>query len=614
MLNFSLIKRINHGKKLSKSRLLATLSRPIINKISRLLGLPTIDYLEAKLHEKTEQLEQIYAHQSAIYQVINKIRASLDLETIFRTTTKETCRLLGVERVSVYRFSEDWGGRFVGDFEFTEPGWDNYGQLGKNTIWNDCYLQENKGGRYRYNETFVVEDIYTADLSKCHLEMLEQFHIQAFATAPIFVKQKLWGILAAYQHCRPRNWQISEVKFLTQVSAQLGIALQQTEQLAEVKEKAKDLAETSKQQTILFNLISKIRESLDFDTLFKTTAKEVRKALECDRVGLFRFDPDSNYCFGEFVAESVLPAYNSALWQKIQDNCFGEQYAIDYQHERMQVLDDIYNAGLKDCHIQLLEQFQIKAQIIVPLMMGSTLWGLLCIHQCGNTREWSNNEIQFVKQLATQFSVALQHSHLLAQTRSQAEELSQALDELQEANRKLENLARIDGLTQVPNRRYFDEFLDREWRRLVREKQFLSLIMFDVDRFKLYNDFYGHQAGDKCLLNIAQTAKKMVKRSADLLARYGGEEFAVILPNTDESGACVVAEQIQSAIRRLGIPHGRSEKQIVTISLGIATQIPSLEQTPQELILEADQALYLAKQKGRDCCMHFRAIKKDLVN
>ncbi|MGD1716758.1 diguanylate cyclase domain-containing protein [Dapis sp. BLCC M172] len=611
MLEYSVKQRMNNRKTQS---ILATLCRPIINKISKLLGLPTIEHLEYQLYQKTEQLEQISAHQRAIYQVISKIRASLDLETIFRTTTKETCRLLGVERVSVYRFSEDWGGQFVEDFEFTEPSWDNYGKLGKNTIWNDSYLQEHEGGRYIHNETFVVEDIYKAGLSQCHLEMLEQFHIRAFATAPIFVKQKLWGILAAYQHSRPNNWQVSEVKFLTQVSAQLGIALQQAEQLAEVEQKAKYLRENSQQQTILFNLISEIRESLDFDTLCQTTVKEIRKALLCDRVGLFHFDPGSNYCFGEFVAESVLPAYNSALLHKVQDNCFGEQFAIQYQKERIQVLDDIYNAGLKDCHLKLLEKFQIKAQIIVPLMIGSTLWGLLCIHQCENTRKWTENEIRFVKQLAAQFSVALEHSHLLAQTRSQAEELAKTLDAFQEANYKLENLARVDGLTQIPNRRYFDEFLDLEWRRLVREKQCLSLIMFDVDHFKLYNDFYGHQAGDQCLVKIAQTAKEIVKRPVDLLARYGGEEFAVILPNTDENGASVVAEQIQSAIKDLGIPNYRSEKQIVTLSLGIATQIPLVDRTPQELILEADQALYQAKQQGRDCCLHFKILEKDVVN
>lgn len=576
------------------------------------MRLPTIDNLEAQLQNKTEELEQIYAQQKAIYRVISKIRASLNLETIFRTTTKETCRLLGVERVSVYRFDEDWGGEFVGDFEFAEVGWDELELLYKNTIWNDSYLQQNQGGRYRNNETLVVKDIYQAELSQCHIEILEQFHIRSYATAPIFIKQKLWGLLAAYQHSKPREWETGAVNFLTQIAVQLGFAVQQAEQLAEVEQKAKYLRAASQQQMILFNLISEIRESLDLDTLFKTTAKEVRKALESDRVGIFRFDPESNYCYGEFVSESVLPVYDSALSIKVNDYCFGEQYAIHYQQGRMQVLTDIYNAGLKDCHIQVLEQFQIKAQIIMPLIMGSKLWGLLCIHQCENSREWTPTEIRFVKQLAAQFSVALEHSHLLAQTRSQTHELGQTLDALQEANLKLERLARLDGLTQIPNRRYFDEFLDQEWRRMAREKQFLSLIMLDVDYFKLYNDFYGHQARDKCLIQIAHAAQQILKRPADLLARYGGEEFAVILSNTDKSGACEVAAQIQSAIKALGIPHPSGKEEIVTISLGVATQIPSFDQTLHTFIDRADRALYQAKQKGRDCWIHFSMISPDV--
>ncbi|MFY7804054.1 MAG: diguanylate cyclase domain-containing protein [Limnoraphis robusta] len=598
----------------SQSRL-ATIARPMINLISQFCGLPTINDLEViRLDRTILQLQQRAAQQKAVYRVISKIRASLDLETIFRTTTKETCRLLGVERVSVYRFYEDWGGEFVGDFEFTEAGWDDVGELGKNTVWNDSYLQEHQGGRYRNNEALVVTDIYQAGLSQCHLEMLEQFHIRAYATAPIFVKQKLWGILAAYQHSKPHEWETSDVEFLTQISAHLGFAVQQAQQLAEVEQKAKHLREASQQQTILFNLISEIRESLDLDTLFKITAKEVRKALRSDRVAIFRFDPNSNYCFGEFVSESVLPAYDPALSIKVKDCCFGEQYATHYQQGRVQVLTNIYNAGLKDCHILILEKFQVKAQIIIPLMMGSQLWGLLCIHQCEHTRKWTPTEIKFVQQLAAQFSVALEHSHLLAQTRSQASELTQTLDALQQANLKLECIARLDGLTEVANRRYFDEFLDQEWQRLTREKQFLSLIMFDVDHFKLYNDFYGHQAGDECLIKIAHAAQQVLKRPADLLARYGGEEFAVILPNTDEIGASNVATQIKLAIQDLDILHVKSKEQIVTLSLGIATQIPSIDRTSEAFISEADHALYQAKQQGRNCWIHYNFIPQNSRN
>ena len=158
-----------------------------------------------------------------------------------------------------------------------------------------------------------------------------------------------------------------------------------------------------------------------------------------------------------------------------------------------------------------------------------------------------------------------------------------------------------DGLTKVANRRCFDDRLSIEWSRLMREQQWLSLILLDIDCFKRYNDHYGHQGGDNCLIEIAQTAAKQLKRSADLFARYGGEEFAVILPNTNRLGAIAVAELIQKAIRDLGIPHENSEvSPIVTVSMGIASLIPNSEQSPDHLIALADSFLYQAKKQGRN--------------
>jgi len=158
-----------------------------------------------------------------------------------------------------------------------------------------------------------------------------------------------------------------------------------------------------------------------------------------------------------------------------------------------------------------------------------------------------------------------------------------------------------DGLTQVANRRCFDERLQFEWQRLLREQQSLSLILIDIDYFKFYNDHYGHQAGDNCLIQVAQTAASQLKRPADLFARYGGEEFAVILPNTDMEGAIAVVEVIQQAIHQLNLPHESSKvSPNVTISLGIASLIPIQDISPEALIAIADENLYQAKQQGRD--------------
>ena len=172
---------------------------------------------------------------------------------------------------------------------------------------------------------------------------------------------------------------------------------------------------------------------------------------------------------------------------------------------------------------------------------------------------------------------------------------------LQKANQYLQLLANLDGLTQIPNRRQLDEYLNQEWRRLSRENLPLSLIMCDIDYFKHYNDYYGHLAGDNCLKEVAQAIDRAVKRPADLVARYGGEEFAVIMPNTNAEGAIRVAELIQLEIKQLKIPHAQSQvSAYITLTLGISSQVPTQESQPKFLIDAADQALYAAKKQGRD--------------
>lgn len=163
-----------------------------------------------------------------------------------------------------------------------------------------------------------------------------------------------------------------------------------------------------------------------------------------------------------------------------------------------------------------------------------------------------------------------------------------------------------DGLTQIPNRRYFDEYFRQEWLRSLRERQALSLILCDVDFFKPYNDTYGHQAGDDCLIRIAHTLGQTVRRSGDVVARYGGEEFAIILPNTSTVGATRIAEDIQGAIAALQIPHAASTvSPYITLSLGITSLVPAPDISAETLIQCADQALYQAKRTGRDrYCIH----------
>jgi diguanylate cyclase (GGDEF)-like protein/PAS domain S-box-containing protein len=393
------------------------------------------------------------------------------------------------------------------------------------------------------------------------------------------------------------------------------------------------------QELLIAGMCDRIRQSLNLREILNTTVEEVRQFLGTDRVLIYRFEPDWS---GTVVVESVAPEYLATLDMVIHDPCFGADQIEPYQQGRIQAIADIQRAELSPCYAEFLSQFQVIANLVVPILHGASsqgraregdwesgrvaawesrhvgdifnsnagfstnlhpltlslpqplaetpstaLWGLLIAHHCSGSRQWQSLEIDLLKSLATQVAIAIQQSSLVEQ--------------LEIANQELQRLACVDGLTQVANRRRFDEYLNAEWRRLVREQRPLSLILCDIDYFKLYNDTYGHLAGDFCLQQVAGVLRQSLRRPADLVARYGGEEFAMILPNTDITRAAFIAEDVRKRVRGLKIPHAESPvSQYVTLSLGVATSIPTSDISAQELIAAADEALYQAKNEGRD--------------
>ncbi|TXH32695.1 MAG: diguanylate cyclase [Burkholderiaceae bacterium] len=193
---------------------------------------------------------------------------------------------------------------------------------------------------------------------------------------------------------------------------------------------------------------------------------------------------------------------------------------------------------------------------------------------------------------------------MAAQLRDHTEELTRQVAErtaeLEQANQVLSKRSHTDGLTGVANRRRFDELLSQEWSRAMRAGQALALIMLDVDHFKLFNDRYGHLAGDDCLRSIARVLTEQCRRAGDQPARYGGEEFVILVAEDDVDGALQLAERVRLAIEALGIPHVDSAHHVVTVSLGVAVTEPVLGESAQKLISRADAALYRAKHGGRN--------------
>lgn len=193
---------------------------------------------------------------------------------------------------------------------------------------------------------------------------------------------------------------------------------------------------------------------------------------------------------------------------------------------------------------------------------------------------------------------------------SHSEQMEKESRQLMTSNQELEEISRTDALTGVANRRYFDEVLVREWKRAIRNNTPLTLVMVDIDCFKLYNDYYGHLEGDECIRSVAQSLKEMMSRPMDLVARYGGEEFAVLLPDTNEN-AISLAEQCCEKIRELELVHAASRvSPYITVSMGICTIIPSLNIDISEIIRQADRALYKAKENGRNQVCSAQEIKE----
>lgn len=354
------------------------------------------------------------------------------------------------------------------------------------------------------------------------------------------------------------------------------IVLMQSE-IDALRESHRALTRQVERESLIDEIAQHVHHSLDLDEILDTAAAEVRRFLKTDRVVIYRFKPDWS---GVVTVEARLPDVPAILYTQIEEPCFRHGYVSYYQAGRVRAINDLDAEDMENCHRQLLKNFQVKANLVVPILQNKTLWGLLIAHNCRGPRHWDEFDITLLRQLATQIGIAVEKSEL---------------------HEQVKQLSEVDALTQIANRRRFDAYLHDTWVRQQRYQEPVTLILADIDFFKQYNDTYGHPAGDECLRVIAHTLNQSALRGSDLVARYGGEEFVIVLPTTDVNGAFALAENIRARIEALQIEHSAAPLGYVTLSLGVASMPAQPGTSPQVLIKEADIQLYQAKHRGRNC-------------
>ncbi|WP_414516111.1 GAF domain-containing protein [Nostoc sp. PCC 9305] len=330
-------------------------------------------------------------------EITRSIRQSLNEEDVLKTTVEEVRKALSTDRVLVYSFYPNWSGIIIA--ESVVPG---YPKVLRSEIQDICFGQ-GYVEKYQSGRVVATNNIYEAGLADCHISLLESFAVKANLVAPILKDEQLFGLLIAHQCSRPRDWQQSEIDLFAQTAMQVGFALDHARLLQRIEAEGV-------QSQLLADTIGIIRQSLNEEDVLKTTVEEVRKALSTDRVMVYSFDANWS---GTVIAESVVLTYPKVLRAEIQDPCFGQGYVEEYQSGRVLAINNIYEAGLADCHINLLESFGVKANLVAPIIKDKELFGLLIAHQCSKPRDWKQSEIDLFGQIAMQVGFALDHARLL---------------------------------------------------------------------------------------------------------------------------------------------------------------------------------------------------------
>lgn len=420
-------------------------------KVSTPLGV-AIQQAEAvkQVQAQSKAIEQAAVQERALSGIFDRIRRSLDLADIFRTTTQEVRRLLKADRAVVYRFNRDWSGQVLA--ESVEKGWISVLEIqqddptlytsemstfekctlktlkSEGALDSDTYLRETQGGVYTKGESYrAVNDIYQAGFSRCYIESLEKYQAKAYIIAPIFQDEKLWGLLGVYQNSGAREWQPLDISLMQKVAPQLGIAIKQAEFVQQLQQQSAKMEQKAKRERGLARMAERMQLARDSETIFSVACQEARRILDLDRVAVYQFNDNWG---GTFVGESAASGWSRLMniIPVLKDTYLEETQGGRYVNNESLIVNDIYTSGFEACHIELLEQMEARAYVIVPIFANQKLWGLLGAYHNSAPHQWEAEEESALRQVAIQVGGALQLFEYLIQVRTQSESLAKAAE------------------------------------------------------------------------------------------------------------------------------------------------------------------------------------------
>lgn len=442
-------------------------------------------------------------------------------------------------------------------------------------------LQGSFGAAFARGEPVITTDIDTDPLWESYREIAQTYHFKSCWSVPIFSSmQTVLGAFSLYSRMArtPYPWE----------EELIDIASKLAELALERKQQEEALQKQTQQEQLLSRITGQIRRSLNLQTVLDSTVQEVRDFLTTDRVLLYGLWENS----GRVIAESVETGWTSLLAKNLYDPCLSEVtasrlYFLDYIQNISDVDQDV---NLQPCYRQMLREYEVKANLVIPIFQNQQIWGFLIAQECANSRQWQPEEIEMLQKLSEQVAIAIQQAELYQQSQTE-------LRQREKLATQLRHKAMHDGLTQLPNRHLLKDrlhYIFQVYRQREKQSQsYFALLFLDLNDFKMINDRLGHDAGDQVLITIAKRLQDCL-REKDTVSRLGGDEFVVILEGIHtQDDAIEVANRIHEAFAPPTEVYG--EQIHLSTSIGIVLNHQRYVDATQ-MLRDADTAMYEAKQ------------------